>query len=401
MLDILLARRPEPDAALRAARRDAQRHQDDNRAAAAPAAAGGGPDRRSPARARRAASTRPTPMPCSPRRAARSRPSRGIAPPAPAQRARPGRGRRPRAPAHRLPALQLQGRAGAARRSRCAWRGPNASPPPGAAAAAARGADADPRRAASTCAPRSRTPRASPRGSRARARGRALHRPLGRDQRLRRLREERARRLLRGPAGRRRAPTVKQVFAPLPPIAPTRLGRLPGRTDGAQDGRGRRGERARRPPAVPRRRDRGWAARRPPASKVGGLRSGHATATLARLPTCAASSTSPASSSPATCRPSPAAADADDQRPRGAAREAHLSRRRHRHGRAWPGARICAQAPRARPRRVSGPLPVKLPRYRRAPTVGLMPNASRARPRRTCSSTRTTRSTGSRGATRR
>ena len=168
-------------------------------------------------------------MRSSPPRAARSRPSRGTAPPAPSSApARPWRAAR----AHPVTDFQPFNYRVALRSEAIpvcvAW--PNASPAAGAAHAAAGGAHADPRRAAPTCARRSRTPRSvAARIPGAAARRRAVHRPLGRHQRPQRTARKNA--IAAFFAGRRSrsAPTAPQIIPPSP-IAPTRLSRVRGRT---------------------------------------------------------------------------------------------------------------------------------------------------------------------------
>ena len=192
-------RRPEPDAALRAARRDAQRDPRRQPPAAAPAAARQGPDR--DPRCAQAGRPRRGRLRCALRRHA----LRGVRLPVGSRRGpraarRPGGGRRQGAPGHGLPALQLQGRA--AQRGDPGVRGvAERQPAAGAADPAPRRAHAHPLgrlRPAHAARGRRRRRRADPGRP---ARRRALHRPLGRHQRPQRLRQERDRRLLRGPAG--------------------------------------------------------------------------------------------------------------------------------------------------------------------------------------------------------
>ena len=159
-------------------------------------------------------STKPTPMRSSPRRAARNRSSPGIAtrPPSSAPRRRS-------VAARADPVTDFQ-----PFNYKIAWRsesvpvcsrGPTRAPRRPAAGTASARAHPDPLRRvrpAHAARGRRRRRRADSRGA---ARHGAVHRPLRRDERTQRLREERDRRLLRGPAcgAVRERPAVHRAVA--------------------------------------------------------------------------------------------------------------------------------------------------------------------------------------------
>ena len=284
----------------------------------------------------------------------------------PEQRADPGGGRRPGAPGHRLPALQLQGRA-AQRvdpRVRGVARTPARRPAPPTPAAA--GAHADPVGRLRPAHAASRTPPASPRGSRA---PQLVAVPFtGHSVVTSDLSDCAKNAIAAFFAGQPAAqcPNAQQVIAPSP-IAPTRLSRLPGRTkarktvaavtatvrdvrlqflgDEIAAGRDDAGRRQGRAACAPGTRPRPRAAT-----------------------TCAASSSSPASSVNGFVPSQPGTTTLT------------ISGRSAPHGKLtfhpdgpsrarWAGAR-CRRRPPARRSAVSRPLPVKLPRYRRLLQLG-------------------------------
>ena len=283
----------------------------------------------------------------------------------PEQRAQPGGGRRAGAPGHRLPALQLQG--GAAQRVDPRVRGVAERQPAARAAhpAAAR-AHADPLgrlRPAHAARGRRRRGRADPGRP---ARRRALHRPLGR----RPATSATAPRTRSPPSSRasprRSARTCKQVIAPSP-IAPTRLSRLPGRTEALKTVAAVTATVRDVTPAVPGRRDRRRARRRRSAPRSAACAPGTRPRPRAAT-TCAASSSSPASWSTASSRAQPGTTTLT------------ISGRSAPHGKltyhpnghvtgTLGGRKVSAPAARAA-QAVSRPLPVKLPRYRRLLQLG-------------------------------
>ena len=230
-------RRPQPDAARRAAELGAQRAAQGQPAAAAAARARRGPDRAPPARrpracaprwASRAPATRPpTAARCSPPRAARRPSSRGIAPPArPPAPPRPSRPRARSPPPGRVHLPRGADQRGDPALRRLAGGLPRA----GGAGPAARRADADPRRRLRRAHARRRRTVGRRPDPRQPARPGPLRRPLGARQRLLR-RARRARSTPSSAAGRSTQcnPAQGRVFTPTG-VAPTRLSKLPGRT---------------------------------------------------------------------------------------------------------------------------------------------------------------------------
>ena len=304
VLDILLAGdlnptlRSELPGAMRSAMRGRQPP------AAAPAAARQGPDRH-PGRAR-AGRARRGRLRCALRgHALRGvAPSRGTAPPAPSSAPSQAVARRPRAPGHRLPALQLQGRAAQRGRSRVCVAWPNASPPPAPPAPLpavptlilAGGVDL-------------RTPRRGRRGRRRADPGRparrgAVHRPLGR------------RPATSATARRTRWPPSSRASRSAPvPDAPQVDPAVADRPDAAGRAARAHRRRSRRSAAVTatvrdvRLQFLGDEIAAGRATPVGARSAACAAATRPRpraATTCAASSSCPASRSTASSRPSPA-----------------------------------------------------------------------------------------------
>ena len=204
------------------------------------------------------------------------RPSRGTARRGPEQRAGQAVAAASARPATDFGPVQLQGRAAQRARSRCASAGPIA---------------ARRRRRPTRCrrcptlilagGADLRTPLEDARGRRRADPGRAARRACPhRATRCsaatsRPLRQERGRRVLRAASRSRSAPAATHVVRALAGRADAPAPRAAGARKALQDGRRRAGDRARRPPAVPRRRDRRRArdaARAPSAACAAGTR---------------------------------------------------------------------------------------------------------------------------------
>ena len=164
-------------------------------------------------------------------------------------------------------------------------------------------------------------------------------------------------------------PTVKQVIAPSP-IAADAPGQAARAHDGAQDGRRRDGHRARR------RACSSWATRSPPGARRRSAPRSAACAPGTRprpraATTCAASSSSPASSVNGFVPTQPRHRDADHQRPPAPARQADLPPQRHASPGRLGGRKVVrAPAARAAQRGDAAAARRSCPRYRRLLQLG-------------------------------